>query len=134
MKKATACIFLPPVVLCPQTADVAYFRALLSTANETPPIDGYNAKGVGDVIVHMVKDSSGKIVSGSVDFLAHATFSGGRAGYRNAHSLRGRRRRRTGYDQLGADRGEQSRFQGDRRHAEVAGIIRRERHGSAGDH
>src|SRR5215471_4211310 len=74
MRKVTACIFLLPVALCAQTADVAYFRAVLSTANETPPIDGYNAKGVGDVIVHMVKDSSGKIVSGSVDFLAHATF------------------------------------------------------------
>jgi uncharacterized protein (TIGR03437 family) len=74
MRKVTACIFLLPVALCAQTADVAYFRAILSPANETPPIEGYNAKGAGDVIVHMVKDSSGKIVSGSVDFLAHPTF------------------------------------------------------------
>lgn len=74
MRKVTACIFLLPVALCAQTADVAYFRAILSPANETPPVEGYNAKGVGDVIVHMVKDSSGKIVSGSVDFLAHPTF------------------------------------------------------------
>src|SRR5215813_7722935 len=110
MRKVTACIFLLPVALCAQTADVAYFRVVLSIANETPPIDGYNAKGVADVIVHVVKDSSGKIVSGSVDFLAHATFPADVDDYRNAHSLGRGGRRRTGYDQLRAHRREQSRF------------------------
>src|SRR5690348_8294587 len=74
MTKATACLFLLTCALRAQSVDVAFFRAVLSPANETPPIEGYNAKGVGDVVVHMVKDSSGKITSGSVDFLAHATF------------------------------------------------------------
>ncbi len=73
MRKVSACLLLFAGALCAQTADIAFFRAVLSPANETPPVD-LNAKGVGDVIVHMVRDSSGTIVSGSVDFIAHATF------------------------------------------------------------
>jgi uncharacterized protein (TIGR03437 family) len=73
MTKVPAVLLLCSVALCAQTADIAYFRAVLLPANETPPVS-INAKGFGDLIVHMVRDSSGKIISGSVDFLAHATF------------------------------------------------------------
>jgi uncharacterized protein (TIGR03437 family) len=73
MKKVSAYLLLCSATLCAQTADIAFFRAILSPANETPPVS-INAKGMGDVVVHMVRDSSGKIISGSVDFLAHATF------------------------------------------------------------
>src|SRR3979411_3001781 len=75
MRKVTVCLLMFTAALCAQTAEIALFRAVLSTANETPPIAGYNAKGVGDVIVHIVRDSATKkIISGSVDFLAHPTF------------------------------------------------------------
>ena len=73
MKKVSAVFLLCSAALCAQTADIAFFRAILSPANETPPVS-INAKGMGDVVVHMVRDSNGKIISGSVDFLAHATF------------------------------------------------------------
>src|SRR5215475_1359041 len=74
MRKVSACLLLCSAALCAQTADIAFFRAVLSPANETPPIANYNAKGVGDVVVHLVRDSSGKVTSGSVDFIAHTTF------------------------------------------------------------
>ena len=74
MRKASTCLFLCATALCAQTADIAFFRAVLSPANETPPIADYNAKGIGDVVAHLVRDASGKIVSGSVDFLAHPAF------------------------------------------------------------
>lgn len=73
MRRVAICLFLSAAALCAQTADIAFFRAVLLPANETPPVD-LAAKGAGDIIVHMVRDSSGAIVSGSVDFVAHATF------------------------------------------------------------
>jgi uncharacterized protein (TIGR03437 family) len=73
MRRVTICLFLSAAALCAQTADIAFFRAVLAPSNEVPAVS-LDAKGVGDVVVHMVRDGSGNIVSGSVDFIAHATF------------------------------------------------------------
>lgn len=73
MRRVASCLFLSAAALCAQTADIAFFRAVLAPANEVPAVN-LNAKGVADVIVHMVRDSSGNIIGGSVDFIAHATF------------------------------------------------------------
>ena len=56
-----------------QTADVTAFIAPLSSQNEVPPVD-LAANGTAVVWVHAMRDSSGAIVSGSVDFIAHYNF------------------------------------------------------------
>jgi len=73
MRKACVCLLLFSAALCAQTADIYFFRAVLLPSNETPPVS-INAKGIGDVRLHVVRDSSQKVISGSVDFIAHATF------------------------------------------------------------
>lgn len=73
MRKACVCLLLLSAALCAQTAEIKFFRAVLSPANETPPVT-LNARGMGDIVAHLVRDSSGKVISGSVDFIAHATF------------------------------------------------------------
>src|SRR5690349_748929 len=55
-----------------QTAETRIFRAVLSPLNEVPAITDYNASGVATLTAHVVKDASGKIVSGTVDF--HVTY------------------------------------------------------------
>jgi uncharacterized protein (TIGR03437 family) len=57
-----------------QTAESTYFRAVLLPASEVPPLN-VNAKGVADVLVSVVRDSSGQIVSGTVDMLARVNFA-----------------------------------------------------------
>lgn len=53
-------------VLYAQSARTALFRATLLSANEAPG-GTWDASGVVDVLVHAVSDTSGNIVSGSVD-------------------------------------------------------------------
>ena len=71
MRKVSVCLPLFSAALLAQTADIAYFRAVMLTANETPPVTN-NATGVADMIAHVVRDSSGQIVSGTVNFLVYA--------------------------------------------------------------
>ncbi len=73
MRRVAICLFLSVAALSAQTADIVFFRAVLAPANEVPAVS-LNAKGVGDVVVHVVRDGSGNIISGSVDFIAHANF------------------------------------------------------------
>lgn len=73
MKKATSCLFLFSAMLCAQTAEIKYFRAVLLPSNETPPISS-TAKGTGDVVAHIVRDGAGKVIGGSLDFIARPTF------------------------------------------------------------
>lgn len=68
MRKIALCTFLFSAALCAQTAETAYFRAVLSSANEIPA-NNTNASGVADIVAHVVRDSSGLITSGSVQFL-----------------------------------------------------------------
>ena len=51
-----------------QTVETIPFRAVLSPLNEVPPITGLDARGVGTIWVHIVRNAAGQIVSGSVDF------------------------------------------------------------------
>src|SRR5688572_5584971 len=60
--------FLLSAGLYAQTSETAFFRAVLSSANEVPAITG-TASGVADIVAHAVRDSSGQITSGSVQFL-----------------------------------------------------------------
>lgn len=54
-----------------QTVETIPFRAVLSSANEVPPLT-INATGAATILVHTVRDASGQLVSGSVD--AHVSY------------------------------------------------------------
>lgn len=72
MRKLSVCLLLFTASLLAQTADVAYFRAVMLPSNEVPATT-INAKGMADMVAHVVRDSSGQIVSGTVDFLVRVT-------------------------------------------------------------
>ncbi len=61
----TAALLLTPGLLA-QTAQTALFRAVLLSSNEATAPAG-NDSGAATVAVHVVRDSAGKILSGSVD-------------------------------------------------------------------
>lgn len=73
MRKVAVCLLLFSAALFAQSADTAYFRAVMLPDNEVPPT-GVNARGVADIIAHVVRDSSGQITNGTVDFLVRVTF------------------------------------------------------------
>lgn len=50
------------------TVQTIPFRALLAARNETTPVVDANATGRVTVLLHVVQDNSGKIISGSFDF------------------------------------------------------------------
>src|SRR5262245_53032838 len=58
-----------------QTAETVYFRAIMLPSNENPPID-IAARGMATIRAHIVRDASGKVVSGSVDFSISYQFPG----------------------------------------------------------
>jgi uncharacterized protein (TIGR03437 family) len=58
-----------------QTVESIPYRAILSTANEVPPV-ALAASGTGTVWFHVVRDASGEIISGSVDFDVNYKFPG----------------------------------------------------------
>ena len=74
MSKTAACLFVFSSALLAQTADTLYFRAVMLPSNEVPATTA-NATGVADILAHVIRDSSGQIVSGSVDFLLHVNFA-----------------------------------------------------------
>ena len=73
MRKLPICLLLYTASLLAQTADIAYFRAVMLPSNEVPAVPA-NVKGMADMIAHVVRDSSGQIVSGTVDFLIRTNF------------------------------------------------------------
>ncbi|PWU06374.1 MAG: hypothetical protein C5B51_12330 [Terriglobia bacterium] len=73
MTKILTCLLLFSAALCAQTADTAFFRAVMLPDNEVPPT-GQNARGAADIIAHVVRDQSGQIISGTVDFLVRVNF------------------------------------------------------------
>src|SRR5262245_42733047 len=68
MRKIAISTLLCSAALYAQNTETAFFRAILSSANEVPAITG-TASGTADIIAHVVKDSSGTITSGTVQFL-----------------------------------------------------------------
>ena len=67
-----SCLFLAQ----PQTVESIPFRAVLSPANEVPPIDGLTASGSALVWLHIVRNSSGTITEAAADFQVRYTFPG----------------------------------------------------------
>jgi uncharacterized protein (TIGR03437 family) len=89
--RALSLIVLAAVVAAGQVVETRVFRALLSPANEVPPVSGLSAAGMATIRVHVMKTTSGQILSASVDFVADYRFDrpavvtglhihGGRAG------------------------------------------------------
>jgi uncharacterized protein (TIGR03437 family) len=72
MRKFSVAALLFAAGLRAQTADVAYFRAVMLPSNEVPAVN-VNGKGSADIIAHVLRDSTGQIVSGTVEFIVHVT-------------------------------------------------------------
>jgi len=68
-------LFVFGPALLAQTAETAVFRAVMLPSSEVPPANVV-ARGTADVFASVVRDSSGQIVSGTVDVLARVTFPG----------------------------------------------------------
>ena len=76
MKKLASCSLLFAAAAFAQTADIAYFRAQMLPANEAPtPVDAAKGSSMADIIAHVVKDASGQITSGTVQFIIHTGFT-----------------------------------------------------------
>ncbi|MBM3811272.1 MAG: CHRD domain-containing protein [Acidimicrobiia bacterium] len=76
MKKLGFLLLTLTVAGWSQTAETRVFRAILSPANEVPPITGLNASGTATVWAHVIRNAAGQIVSGSVDFHVNYSFPG----------------------------------------------------------
>jgi uncharacterized protein (TIGR03437 family) len=74
MRKLFGFLILSTGMVLAQSVETRVFRAILSPANEVPPISGLNASGVATIEVHAVKNAAGEIVSGSADFIVNFTF------------------------------------------------------------
>jgi uncharacterized protein (TIGR03437 family) len=74
MRKVFACLLFCSAALCAQTAETAFFRGVMLPDNEVPPT-GQDARGVADILAHVVRDQSGQIISGTVDFLVRVNFA-----------------------------------------------------------
>jgi len=60
--------------LAAQTSGTAFFRAVLLPSSEVPPVSSSN-RGVADLFASVARDSSGQIISGTVDFLVRPNFT-----------------------------------------------------------
>jgi uncharacterized protein (TIGR03437 family) len=56
-----------------QTLDPIFFYANMTTENEVPPVTGVQASGTGILAFHILRDASGAIQAGAVDFDVHFT-------------------------------------------------------------
>jgi uncharacterized protein (TIGR03437 family) len=74
MRRLIAFTLVSAGLVLAQSAETRVYRAILSPANEVPPIAGLNASGNATVEVHVVKNAAGEIVSGSADFYLNFTF------------------------------------------------------------
>jgi uncharacterized protein (TIGR03437 family) len=70
MKKIATCVLFLSSTLFAQTADIGYFRAVMLPSNEVPALPSSpNISGVATIIAHVVRDNTGQITSGTVQFL-----------------------------------------------------------------
>src|SRR5215813_6355171 len=67
MRLAAFLLFCSSMLLA-QTAETVFFRAVMLNSNEVPATAA-DASGVADILVHVIRDSSGQVTSGTVDFL-----------------------------------------------------------------
>jgi uncharacterized protein (TIGR03437 family) len=70
--KSLAVLFVLSGRLFSQTSDSTLFRAVLLPSNEIPALNNAS-RGVADILASAVRDSSGNIVSGTVDVLLRTT-------------------------------------------------------------
>lgn len=75
MKKLLALLVLAVAPNFGQTAETLFLRAVLSPANEVPPVN-LNASGTATIRAHVVRNAAGQIVSGTVDFIVDYNFPG----------------------------------------------------------
>ncbi|HZT30420.1 MAG TPA: CHRD domain-containing protein [Bryobacteraceae bacterium] len=73
MNKLAALLLLFVCSLFGQSAETVFFRAILQPANEVPAVN-ISASGWATLEAHILRDSTGQIVSGSVDFLVGYSF------------------------------------------------------------
>lgn len=76
MKKVFGLWIAMAMGLVGQTAETIAFRAVLSPANEVPAVTGLAVSGMGTVFLHVVRDSSGKVISASTDFNTRYQYPG----------------------------------------------------------
>ena len=76
MHKSLLAVVLSGFGLAAQTVESIPFRAELSPRNEVPAITDLNASGAATIWVHALRDASGQVVSGSVDFEVRYSFPG----------------------------------------------------------
>ena len=74
MKQLLAIALFSAAGLLAQTAELHVYRAVMLPSNELGNVT-LNGSGASTVFVHVVKDSSGAVISGSVDFQTHVTFA-----------------------------------------------------------
>ena len=94
MKKTLAlafCLTSLAAALMAQTAETLYFQGLMTPLNEVPAISPTDFPGaaLGTVVAHVARDSSGKIVSGTVDFLVDYRVIGGGVNFTGLHIHKG---------------------------------------------
>jgi uncharacterized protein (TIGR03437 family) len=75
LKRVLGLFCLLTAAVWAQSANLDVFMATLSTANEVPPI-ALEASGIAVLWVHTVRDASGQITSGTVDFDVYYNFPG----------------------------------------------------------
>jgi uncharacterized protein (TIGR03437 family) len=73
MRKILAFALFCAASLFAGSAETIYFRAVLLPSNEVPAVN-INAKGAATLRAHVVRDDSGQITDGSVDFLVDYSF------------------------------------------------------------
>ncbi len=69
-----ALILLSAASLAAQTAETVWFRATMLPGNVVPPVTDVNASGTATIAAHLVRDGSGTVISGSVDFSVSYNF------------------------------------------------------------
>lgn len=75
MSKWLGALTVCAVAASAQSVETIPFRAILSSKNEVPALE-LNASGTATVLAHVVRDASGQVVSGSVDFSVRYQFPG----------------------------------------------------------
>ncbi len=75
MKKTLVLLAVLAASACAQVVETIPFRAIMSPRNENPPID-IAASGSATILAHVIRDASGNVTSGSVDFRVYYNFPG----------------------------------------------------------
>ena len=73
---ATAILACTAGPATPQTVETIPFRAVLLATNEPSPVVDKTATGAATIWLHVVRDTAGKVTSGSLDFSVSYKFAG----------------------------------------------------------